>query len=105
MYKQNPHGISQESREVDDATRGYWSVGLAWPDGSGVQGIIYLNFGQAIKVARRYGFQLPEQNVANHARLKAIREAGEPEPFVEPSKRKAPPKELTPENSGSKPAE
>jgi len=88
MYREDPHGISPQSVEVDEATRGYWSAGLRWPDGSSVEGIVYFNFGAAIKAARRYGFLLPEVNVANHARLKAIREAGEPEPFVEPSKRK-----------------
>ena len=89
MYQQDPHGISPESREVDDATRGYWSIGLAWEDGSPVSGIIYFNFGAAIKAARKYGFQLPPQNVENHAKLKEIREASREPPFVEPSKRKS----------------
>lgn len=80
--KQDPHGVSEESKAVGEATKGRWSAGMMWPDGSPLRGIIYANFGQAIKAARRFGFQLPERNVANHVRLKELREAGDPDPFA-----------------------
>ena len=76
MMKEDPHGISPESREVDEATRGYWDGFWRWEDGKPVNGILYFNFGAAQKVARKYGFLLPEQNVENHRRLKEAGEAG-----------------------------
>lgn len=82
MYAQDPHGISAESREVDDAIRAYWYVGMHWEDGTPVEGCLYFNFGAAKKVSRKYGFQLREVNVANHARLKALTDEGKEEPFA-----------------------
>lgn len=76
-YQQDPHGISPEDKEVWGATCGYWGFLMRWPDGSPVEGIIYFNFGAAMKAARKYVFQLPEQNVANHLRIKQMKEAGE----------------------------
>jgi len=77
MMRQDPHGISPQSREVDEALRGYWDGFWRWEDGSKVLGMFYYNFGAAMKVARKYNFQLPEANVENHQRLKEANEKGE----------------------------
>lgn len=74
---EDPHGISEEDREVNDATRGYWDAFWRWPDGSSVGGMFYSNYGAAKKAARKYGFLLPEANVKNHERLKELLDKGE----------------------------
>lgn len=77
MMKQDPHGLSAESVEVDEALRGYWDASWQWADGTVVAGIFYFNFGAAMKVAKKFGFALPEQNVQNHLRLKEYAAKGE----------------------------
>jgi hypothetical protein len=75
--REDPHGISPESREVDEATRSYWDAFWRWDDGTPVKGVIYYNYGAAKKVARKYNFLLSEDNVRNHERLKQANETGE----------------------------
>lgn len=73
---EDPHGISAEAREVDPALRSYWDSFWRWSDGTPVAGCFYYNYGAAIKMARKYGFMLPQTHVDNHARLKAVPEDG-----------------------------
>lgn len=73
--KEDSHGISAETREVDEALRRAWDALWCWDDGTPVKGCVYFNYGAAQKVARKYGFMLPEENVRTHERIKAARQA------------------------------
>lgn len=74
--KKDPHGLSPESKEVEEATRGAFDAFWTWEDGSAVGCVLYFNYGVAIKVSKKYNFRLPEESIAAHTRIKAAREAG-----------------------------